>query len=150
MTKGKKPGEGDPPRPQNQLSVLLKERSQQDRLSLGELAVMFGLSPSYFSALIYSRGWGSVGRETFELITEYLQIPFSNVLLLAGNLRAEDFFVENNIEKSLEGVRVSMVQSDKWCGFAPSYDEWQATPIKSRIAMAMLFLDSVKSDIAAG
>ncbi len=100
------------------LIELLRTKMGQDDLSLAQVGHRLKVGGSYLSQL--SRGTkplASVSEQFLRGCAEYLGIPVVLVYLLAGRLRAKDFFIspmtmEMRIDSSLEQIAKSKIGAE--------------------------------------
>lgn len=130
----------DDKKTENALSMAIRRRATKTGTKIAELALMIGLSPSYFTSMLGPRGnWSALNRHHYDVIASFLGIPYINVLMLAGVVVSDDFFMPSDLDSSLEKVYSAMTEDPAWCGLAPTKDEWSAESTKMKILIALMY-----------
>lgn len=112
------------------------ERGLQDRA----IADIVGVTQIYWNSLANgNRQIKSLGKEKLQKIAEFLGLPLIQVYLLAEHFTAEDFFNSKDLNEQLWLSIRKMQEDPQWAGYAPSFEEWEQTPINVRITLVSLY-----------
>lgn len=118
----------------------LKDKALELGLSPFELAGRLQMAYAYWSALTKGQksmvGLASAGLES---LFEFLKAPTSQVAALAGIVFPEQFLKAISVEDQLALVLNKMREDSVWGQFAPSDEEWKATPVKVKVALALVY-----------
>lgn len=112
------------------------ERGLQDRA----IADIVGVTQIYWNSLANgNRQIKSLGKEKLQKISEFLGLPLIQVYLLSELFTAEDFFNSKDLNEQLWLSIRKMQEDPQWAGYAPSFEEWEQTPINVRITLVSLY-----------
>lgn len=104
-----------------------------------DLAAAIGITTQYLNLLLKGRSTEGMAREHIENAASYLKIPVAQALMLSGALASEDFMFLPSLEEKIERTRRVMKLDPLWTGFIPAPDEWEKTPLRSKVLIAMLY-----------
>lgn len=118
----------------------LWRKMHENKQSPKNLASELGVTYVYLMAL--ARGEKSVpgiDRRVIEACARYLEVPVSQVYLLADIIRPEDFFIEHSLDQKLAATYRTMRESPIWRGYTPSEATWNGLPLEVRLLVAAMF-----------
>lgn len=118
----------------------LKDKALELGLSPFELAGRLQMAYAYWSAL--NKGKKSVAGLTstgLDSLIEFVKAPASQIAALAGIVFPEQFIKATSAEDQLARALDRMREDPVWGQFAPNDEEWRNTPIKVKIALALIY-----------
>jgi transcriptional regulator with XRE-family HTH domain len=99
-----------------------------------------GITRSYFN--VFRRGAPAgtePSRDILRRSAEFLDVSFVQVLLLAGVLGPQDFYLSSTLEGNLDKALTSMRADDEWVSYLPTPEQWKDLPLNVRVGIALLY-----------
>ena len=101
-------------------------------------ADILGITPVYWNSISSGhRSFSSLPKEKMAKLAKFLDLPLAELDVLSDRLAPEDFLRHSTLEEELDA---SLERVDpSWKTMAPDANSWNATPLRSKIAMMLLF-----------
>jgi len=131
-------------RPTTPLFRMIEARAQRESLSREALCRRFGISASYFGQLSADPELlAQASRPVIAAIAEFLEVPFVQAQLWAGQLRWEDFGMPRNpaatVIQYVDRVAMQIEEDPHFREFAVPLKDWSATPPSIRLRYVALY-----------
>ncbi|MBL1267721.1 MULTISPECIES: helix-turn-helix domain-containing protein [Halomonadaceae] len=122
----------EPETPGYKLIQVIFERAVSEGLASTDLAEHLGIAPSTLSHLKTGRRLASsLGRDVIEKFAEWLNYPVLAVLILAEQVRLEDFYSpRNDLDRAIDRALQFMADDPEWGGMMPKDIEGASTHMK--------------------
>lgn len=105
-----------------------------------ELAGRIGITRSSLSSLMLGeQRFSDLSHPALRALADVLNIPMIYLLRQVGMMTPEDFVPKEYLSDKIQTVYQTMCSDPRWSGVAPSMDEWNATPLSSRIALCVMY-----------
>ena len=119
---------------------MLKRRAEKNQGTMNDIAAHLGISPSYLSAIFRNvRPISGMSREAFVNAARYLNLPVTQIYLLADVMTLNDFVTEQDAGVICERVHDAMCLDPKWAGYVPAFSTWTAMPMSMKILIGLLY-----------
>ena len=99
-----------------------------------------GITRSYFN--VFRRGAKAGTEPSQEILrrsAEFLDVSFVQVLLLAGVLGPQDFYLSSTLEGNLDKALSRMRADDEWVSYLPTAEQWKDLPLNVRVGISLLY-----------
>jgi transcriptional regulator with XRE-family HTH domain len=122
----------EPDTPGYKLVQIIFERAVSEGVSTTELAESLGIAPSTLSHLKTGRRQASsLGRDVVERFAEWLNYPVLAVMILAEQVRLEDFYSpQNDLDRAIDRALHFMADDPEWGGMMPKDLDGASTHMK--------------------
>lgn len=122
----------EPETPGYKLVQIIFERAVNEGISTSELAEQLGLAASTLSHLKNGRRLAnSLGRDVIGRFAEWLNYPVLAVMILAEQVRLEDFYSpQNDLDRAIDRALHFMADDPEWGGMMPKDLDGASTHMK--------------------
>lgn len=130
------------------LARAIEERANELGLSQKLTAEQLGFSEAYYTLLLSGQRWfGSVDEEKLRNISEFLDLPFAAVYMLAEVIQPKDFYRASTVEKQVDAAFKVMARDKRFIPAMPNQEQWNETPLEVRLLCAILYQDVSGKDL---
>ena len=122
----------EPETPGYKLVQVIFERAVSEGVASTDLAEHLGIAPSTLSHLKTGRRLASsLGRDVIERFAEWLNYPVLAVMILAEQVRLEDFYSpQNDLDRAIDRALHFMADDPEWGGMMPKDLDGASTHMK--------------------
>lgn len=129
-----------PPVPGHRLIDLVRRRLAAHGEDDRKAADILGITPVYWNSISSGhRSFSSLPKEKMAKLAKFLDLPLAELDVLSDRLAPEDFLRHSTLEEELDASLEKMRAHPSWKTMAPDANSWNATPLRSKIAMMLLF-----------
>lgn len=105
-----------------------------------EIADVMGVTVIYWNSLVNgNRQIQSLGKAKLQKIAEFLALPLIQVYNLADYFTPSDFVYVKDLDETLWLSVEKMAKDPQWAGYIPTKEDWDATPLKVRMTLIVLY-----------
>lgn len=107
-----------------------------------------GLAYTYFMKI--GRGTESVDKlkiKHYKNMSIFLDIPLTQVMLLAEAIKPEDFYYKATVEERIEHVYNNILNDPLFMGFAPSKQDWNTLSPNLKLSFCVMYETCAQSKI---
>ncbi len=117
------------------------DKCSRDGLDIKEVVTtQFDITPIYFDALKANRRpVHRLDESKLERIADWLGVSKGQVYMLAGILKAEDFYLYDDTNYHLNRIFREISSDPLWMGLAPSLEEWERLSVNTRIIFVHMY-----------
>ena len=129
-----------PPVTGQRLIELVQQHLAKLRLPERAAAEAVGVTTIYWAALTNGhRKLSALPREKMQRLADFVGISVVQAYMLADLFSPADFVVQTDLAADLNASLQKMRADKNWRGVAPDDETWATTPLKSQLAIVLLF-----------
>jgi transcriptional regulator with XRE-family HTH domain len=125
--------------PDARLKEAIKAEIARRGIQYKDAAIELGITRGYLARILCRGGKMPTRDSRLRIFAEFLSVPVEEVYRLIGIISSSDHHATQSIEQELEASFRRMQHNRTWAVFAPSQDEWESLPEKSKLFMSRLF-----------